>query len=198
MKTNLIIAVFLIVLNTAVSATDRENDDKGTVVKVEHNEKDIYNLFYAGNDCRNVSVKIVDEKGVVVFAENIKKYDTFSRPYNFSQLPEGRYTLVVTDKNGAITEAINHRHTAPVIVPSTLNYVNVSALVGKENKYKLTIVDAQDAQASIRIYNEENDLLYEVQESVASNFAKVYDLSNVRGQAVIEVSIDQVVTRFSL
>lgn len=187
MKTKVIIALFLIVLNLAVFATEKEGDAKGTLVKVEKVENSIFNLVYSGTDARNVSIKILNAKGNVVFTENIRKIDSFSRPYNFSQLPEGIYTLEISDKNGKITEQVDYR-VGSTVKPS-FNYINVSHMPNQADHYKLTIVNGDELVADVKILDTDNHVLYTSTENIDGNFAKLYDLSKVQGNVRFEISL---------
>lgn len=196
MKRQLITALFLTVLNFAALATERDNDDLHSVVRVENQIDHVYTLIYKGKECRKVTIKILDENQNIVFTEQIRKYGSFVRPYNFSGLQEGIYTMMVNDDSGVVTKQIYHRISPVAVLKSDLKYINFTKLSGADNKYKLTIVDFENDDVVVSIFDQQNHLLYEGTELLEDNFAKIYDLGDVDGVLTIEVDIEGEVSTF--
>src|SRR5690349_167346 len=63
----------------------------------------VYNLYYKAEDAGRVKVTIYNSTNQVVFTEAISHTSSFKRPYNFCELAEGEYTIIVEDKNGSKT-----------------------------------------------------------------------------------------------
>ena len=67
-----------------------------------------FRLLYKGAEQSDVKVLILNDENQIVFAEKIKNTDGFARPYNFSNLPEGHYSIQIKDNAGVRTETVNH------------------------------------------------------------------------------------------
>src|SRR5689334_12678949 len=64
----------------------------------------IVKLFYRGEQSGKVKVTIFNEKGDVIYREILANTEQFMRPYNFSSLPEGAYTIELRDDQGRRVE----------------------------------------------------------------------------------------------
>ncbi len=67
-----------------------------------------FKLFYKGAQQSDVKVLILNDENQIVYSEKIKNTDGFARPYNFSNLPEGHYSIQIKDNAGIRTETVNH------------------------------------------------------------------------------------------
>ena len=64
----------------------------------------VFNINYKMVEKGTVNISIYDKSNELVFTEVLIDVKSFVRPYNFSELPEGEYTIVVADKNGKQAE----------------------------------------------------------------------------------------------
>src|SRR5689334_15914649 len=92
-----ITALFLMIAVTFASASSLE---------ITPSSNAVYNVYYKGTEESAVKVTILNEKNRVVFTETIRSAG-FKRPYNFRELPEGQYTVVVSGKDGEQVQKIN-------------------------------------------------------------------------------------------
>jgi len=194
-RTTQIMAALLTVISSVAFATGDEKEvNKTSSVEVMLKEPKVFHLVYKSENADRVSIKIMNENNRVVFSESIKKYDAFTRPYNLSLLPEGIYTVEVTDQFGTTKRQIhNFKYT-----PSTVALPHIVKLDQIEDqKYKLTIVNQGVNAANISIYDAKNDLVYKGFENLDGNFAKLYNLSRVNAKTV-EVVVNGQVTSFEL
>lgn len=107
MKKILSVLVMLMVISSVAFARRMDNPVAAAGVAVMKNGS-TFKLFYKGAQHSDVKVSIVDARDHVVFSEVIKKVEGFMRPYNFSNLPEGNYTIEVSDKSGRYIEKISY------------------------------------------------------------------------------------------
>jgi hypothetical protein len=138
-------------------------------------------VFYRSLSPGKVKVTILDADGREVFSENFRKTDGFMRPYNFSDLQEGDYTIELEDGNGKETQKVSYRE------GKILKHVNVVKISNEDSKYLLTVANKSDETLQIRIYNGANDLVYSGTEELTGNFAKLYNVKNIFGQPTFEV-----------
>jgi len=147
----------------------------------ETSKANVYNIQYASTQKGKVEVSILDSQNVTVFSEVISNLSSFVRPYNFSSLPEGEYTIAIKDENGLHTEKINYTF------DKLINYTSVAALPNKENKYWVNIANNGRESVAVRILSEQGTILFEESVIVTGSYQMIYDLSKVKGKVTFEV-----------
>lgn len=135
---------------------------KGSVVK----------LFYRGEQTGKVKVTIFNAKGNVVFREVMQDTEHFMRPYNFSSLPYGDYTIELSDASGKRYQKVTHKRVSDRIA-------HLTRLGKGENKYMLAVPSRGKDVITVRIYDASDRMLLEEVQTIDGNFAKVYNLSAV-------------------
>lgn len=138
-------------------------------------------VFYKALKPGNVKVTIFDASGKEVFSESFKRTDGFMRPYNFSDLQEGDYTIALEDGNRKEMEKVSYRE------GKIQKFVNVVKIDGEDSRYLLTVANKSDETIQVRIYNGANDLVYSGTEQFNGDFAKLYNVKNVLGQPTFEI-----------
>ncbi|HEX6891636.1 MAG TPA: hypothetical protein VF141_13090, partial [Chryseolinea sp.] len=164
MKKTLSVLVVLMVISSVAFA--RRLDNPGTsssaaVVKIGSTFK----LYYKGAEQADVKVSIRDRGNHVVFSETLKNVDGFVRPYNFSKLPEGEYTIQVSDKFGNQIEKITYKQERDEALAHLLK------VAGSEAKYLLTVSNRGENGVTIKIYDGANNVIYNETEITSSDFA---------------------------
>ncbi|WP_185152597.1 hypothetical protein, partial [Fulvivirga aurantia] len=145
-----------------------------------------FNLVYKGSNTHRVAIRIVDANNRTVFVETIKKHDAFARPYNFSNLPEGVYTVEVTDANGTTIAQIENFETIEgktIAYPTLVKFDNIEL-----DKYRLTIVNDGYKRADINVYDNNENLIFNTTEDINGSYSKLYNLKRVNA-AKIEVIV---------
>ncbi len=145
---------------------------KGAVVK----------LFYRGEQSGKVKVTIYNEKGTVVYKEVMTNTDQFMRPYNFSPLPPGEYVIQLSDEQGTRTQKVIHTKANHKLL------AHLRRVTPGENTYMLAVPNQGNDELTVKIYGNDNILLYNETEVVQGNFAKLYNLDQVSGQPVFEIA----------
>jgi hypothetical protein len=174
--------LFLLVLVIAVdSASANGIDPKSPVGVSVIKAGTTFKVFYQGAQSGTVKVFISNVKGEIVFAETMRRTENFMRPYNFSSLPAGEYTITVIDEDGKRSHKITH---------SIERNERVASLsrVRDGGKYLLTVPNVGQEALTIRIFDESNGLLYSNTEVIEGNFAKLYNLLYVSGAITFEIS----------
>ncbi len=134
----------------------------------------VFNIRYQGTEVGNVRVSIFSEKNYEIFSEVFFNVSTFVRPYNFSELNAGEYTVIVTDKYGKQVEKINYSQN------QVSSSVTVSEVANKENKYLLNVTNNGTENIYVRILAEDGTTLHEQSVEVTGNFSLIYDLNKVK------------------
>lgn len=134
----------------------------------------VYTVYYKTAESGKVKISIVNANDKLVFSEVLNNVASFSRPYNFSQLEEGQYTIILEDKNGRQVEKVNY----------TMNKINsivkVTRLQNDADKFVLSVVNNGSENVMVRIYSADNTILHEQRVNVTGNFALMYNLSQAK------------------
>jgi hypothetical protein len=139
-------------------------------------------LFYRGEQSGKVKVTIYNKRGVVVFKETLENTQDFMRPYNFSSLPSGSYTIELCDEQGKRFQKVIHSSAQGKRV------AHLTRLHKGENTYVLAVPNKGDDKLTVKIYDQRNSILYEETQVIEGNFAKVYNLNKVGGQHIFEIT----------
>ena len=174
--------LFLLVLVIAVGSVSANGIDPKSPVGVSVIKAGTtFKVFYQGAQSGTVKVSIANGKGDIVFSETMRKIENFMRPYNFSSLPAGEYTITIVDGNGKRSHNITHS------VQSNERAASLSRL-RDGGKYLLTVPNVGQEALTVKIFDASNGLLYSNTEVIDGNFAKLYNLLHVSGAITFEIS----------
>lgn len=187
MKKTLSILLLLTVISSVVFANRIDNSGTATGAVVVK-EGAIFKLYYWPVEQMDVKISIYDATDKIVFSEVLKKAEGFVRPYNFSNLPEGNYTIEIVDNSGRHTESVTYRKN------------NITALahlikIPDSEKYVLAVPNKDPGELTVRILDPSDNVIYDQKESVVGDFAKVYNLEEFSGNFVFEVTDGQGIHR---
>jgi hypothetical protein len=133
----------------------------------------VYSVYYRTDVAGEVKVSILNSDKKVVFSEVLSGVASFKRPYNFSQLPHGEYTIVIEDKNGKQFEQVNY----------TLNkiesFIRVSKVANSSDKYVLNVSSTGSEDVYVKIMNG-STVLHEQKILVNKSIGLVYNLSQLK------------------
>ncbi len=183
MKKNISLLFVLTVISSAVFAYPVNDPNTTTGVAVVK-EGAIVKLYYQPVEQMDVKISIHDATDQIVFSEIVKKADGFVRPYNFSKLPEGDYTIEIVDKNGKQIESVTHGES------KAEKLAHLTKIPGSE-KYVLSVSNKDSGIMTVRIFDSSNNVIYDHQELAAGDFAKVYNLEKFSGRFVFEITDGQ-------
>lgn len=181
MKKFLTILVVLTAVAGAVNANEIDNPKAKRGMAVMKTGS-VVKLFYKGSVSGDVKVSIYNEKGDKVFKETIRGIENFMRPYNFSSLAEGEYTIELEGADGRQLEKVNYTK------GKIEKLMNLMHLKGTENKYVLTVASRVNDTLQVNIYDGSNNLVYSGPETIQGDFAKIYNLDKVGDQFRFEVT----------
>lgn len=143
-----------------------------------------FKLYYNGSQQKDVSVSIRDASDRIVFKEVIQEVGGFVRPYNFSHLTEGDYTIEIKDNNGLRTEKIRYEKN------DETKFANIFKVNGSERKYLLMISNRASSSFMINILDGSDNIIYSQMEEINGDFAKVYNLEKYFGKVRFEITDD--------
>jgi len=179
MKKNLLMAVGVL-LCTGVFAGGINDPITGLAI-VNKAGTSTYKVFYKNGEFNDVKISIIDSKNKTVFSEKISNVKGFVRPYNFSELGEGEYTVQIEDN-----ESVRKEHVSYHSEKST-NLFNVIKLA-ESNKYLVTSPSKGDAVVTVKIFNQGGEVLYNESAKLSESFARVYKLEKISGDITFEIT----------
>ncbi|MDN4164473.1 hypothetical protein QWY31_03115 [Cytophagales bacterium LB-30] len=173
--------VSLIALFIALGSVAYANSGSNSLVKVIADENNgIYKVAYRSNEVSRVSVAIYNSNNERVFNETLMM-NAFVRPYNLSSMGEGEYTIEISDKNGKTVEKVNYKRAR------IQSMVQVSKVAKFQGKYLLRITNTANEFVTVRIFNQNEEMIHENSFRVTGDFATVYNLEQVEGNLTFEV-----------
>lgn len=146
----------------------------------------VYKVHYKTKETGNVRITIYSSDRHIMFTEVLSNVGSFIRPYNFSALEEGAYTIELKDRNGKQLETVNYTK------EKVTSLIRVTEMADGANKYKLNITNNGTEEVRVSIY-ENYTLLYQETITVTGNHGTIYNLSKLK-LATDAVVVFEVVT----
>lgn len=188
MKKTLSILAAITIFSTALFANNIDKPNAATGMAIMKNGTTV-KLFYKGTKQTDVKVSIYNAANTLVYSETIKNVDGFVRPYNFTNLEEGEYSIELLGENGRQVERVIYK------LGKVEKLANVMHVTGEPNKYILSVANKGQDVLTIRIYGDKGVLLYSQTQNVNGDFAQVYNLDKYKGGLTFEVSDSKGVTK---
>jgi hypothetical protein len=163
------LALTLSVVATGAFATANES----SMSVVAGANAGIFKVVYKSASANRVEVTIRNSNNESVFSETLNKMTAFVRPYNFSELPEGEYTIELTDSQGKKVEKVNYS------LGAVKSLVRVTKLNNDPSKFMVTVGNQGENEITVAIYSESGDLLHNGKFEVEGDFAVVFNLKKV-------------------
>ena len=172
----LMIMAFLVAAINPLMAM--EDNSLETLVSVKNLEQGKVQLTYLGKSPEKVHVQIYDEKNKKVFKETINSQKGIKKPYNISSLPYGEYVFEVRVADEITKHKVSHE------APAYPGNVILQAASFDEGKFKMMVMGPEFIDVKVRIYNENNELLYQHNIRQQNNWGKVFNLEDTNVQSV--------------
>lgn len=181
MKTQVMCIAAFMVIVASVAAVGKDEPRAGmAVVPVKGSE--VFKVIYRGESASKVKLNVLNASSDIVFTETFNNMDGFIRPLNFSGLQFGEYTIEVTDAQGTRVERINYQ---PMKAERA---VHVSKLVNDEGSFLLSVAKNNGQSITVKIFDNDSNLLYTGSRSDSGDFAQLFTLKDVDGGVTFEIS----------
>lgn len=159
---------------TLVSASGTADPTATSAVSVTRAQgTSVFRLYYKSPRPTDVNVSIRDSRGSLLFTDRLRNTEGFVRPYNFSELPEGDYTLILEDYAGKQVQQIKY---ASGRIEKHIHVIKMD----EPDKYLLTVLTEAKDRINIRIFDSSDQVLYEKSHEVDAQFATVFHLKDVK------------------
>lgn len=177
-----ILTVASVLFSTVVFAggTDENPSSSASGVAVLKNSNSTFTVLYKSARTSDVKVAIHNTAGELVYSEKVKNASGFARPYNFASLPDGDYTISVSDSEGKKVERVALQS------GTVTKLVNVKK-IGVEGKYLLTAAGKGSESIRVSIFDGQQNLLYTESRVISGDFAQVYNVAKVKGSLSFEI-----------
>jgi hypothetical protein len=173
MKKMMLVLLMLVTVSCGVSLAF----SGGRVAVVRNGE--IFKVIYKSNDISKVKVTISDSEGGKIFSEELISTNGFIRPYNFSELPKGDYTVCVIDKVGEKTEKVCFRNEPWA--------AHIAAVKGDRKKVIVAVPRRSAKDFSILIFDKNEELVYNETPQAEQEYAKVFNLKSLEDGATLHL-----------
>ncbi len=160
----------------AISPVDSTENRVGIIPKGDN----VYSLIYKASEAGKVKVSIYNSQGNVIYSEIHHQVNGFARPYNFKELPYGKYTIQTVDGKGSSECLVNHQKAYSQLT------VRIMKVPNQDNKY-LVMASGTNENIQLNIYDAVNQLIYNESIRMAGNFGQLYSLPNIKGGCAFEV-----------
>jgi hypothetical protein len=158
--------------------------DKELKVQVLAKADQTFKVIYEAEEKAAVAVTIYDANKQRIFSDIITNTDGFSKPYNFSNLPEGKYTFEIESNGVKSTEIVSNlkKESRPAMKAFVIP-------LKESGKFQLMVMSNNMSPVTISILDSDNKVLHKESVDSPETFGKVYDLSDIEdGEARFVVS----------
>ena len=166
----------LLIASNPLLANDENSLE--TLVSVKNLEPGKIQLAYYGKTPEKVHVQIYDQENKQVFKETINSKKGIKKPYNLRQLPYGEYKIEVRVAEEITVHKVKHE------APKFPGRVKLQAAAFGDNKIKMLVMGPNYKEFKLRLYDDNNELLYQYDISQKDNFGRVFNLEGSKAKTV--------------
>lgn len=159
-----------VLVSTLALASEPGEGSASTGLAVVRKNATTFNLFYKSESAAKVKVSITDASGKEVMSEWVNSTVGFIRPYNFSGMNAGEYTITV--KEGDITRSEKFTFGEDKVARAA-NVVKIGA-----NKFMLAVQGSQTSgKINVKIYDGAA-LIHKGSLTISGDFAQVFSIKD--------------------
>ena len=151
-------------------------------VKVSKDSSSVFKVYYSGSDSKKVRVNIYNENNEEVFSEIINNKNGFVRPYNLSDMPAGNYKFEIVDNEDARSYEFTYGN-----MPTSNNELYAFVNQFSENRFFLGLADKNEGEYTIKIYDANNNEVYNSTELVKKQFSQLFSLETASSEITFKI-----------
>lgn len=172
-----LILSFIVALTVGAAMANDPTSKTGTAL-IKNGS--VVKLFYKGTTQATVKVSILNERGALVFTETVRNTDGFSRPYNFSDLQYGAYTVEV---DNGVSRNIEH------VDYSTQGIVKFATVIKlkDENRYMLLVPNKSSEKLHITVLDSEGNKVHSSVRRLSGDFGTILNVEELNGPFTVLV-----------
>ncbi|MEJ7646346.1 MAG: hypothetical protein WKF87_17245 [Chryseolinea sp.] len=174
MKTKSLYLAALLFVGATIVAPGKELPEANAMTVVAVKGSNVVKVIYKGTTNGKLRLNIYNGSAQIVYSEIRNSKEGFILPLNFSGLAAGEYTVEVIDASGARSEKISYQPAG------SLSNVHIAKLA-ESGKFLLSVANDSHEDITVKIYDQENNLVHTSSKQVDGDFAQVFSIKNFTG-----------------
>lgn len=171
LKFSLVLVVALITMNVHAGTVDFT-----LVVKKEQGKM----VTFALNKMNNVDLSIYDANDKLIHSEKVDSQKIINRTYDLKALPDGTYFLQVESELKISRYEISVAGATATLSENAISEIYKPVFVNKKGLILLSILNLDKSPVNIKIYNDEENEVYNSAVLLDQNITKVFDVKNIK------------------
>ncbi len=167
----------LLVLTSNLLFANVENPPEA-LVSVKILEPGKMQLAYYGKSPEKLMVNIYNEDNQRIFNETIQSENGIKKPYNLKELPYGEYKVKVRVDGKVSMHKVMHE------APKFPGKVKMVATACEQGKIKMLLMSPYYKNFRLRIYDEDNELLFQQDIRQKNNYGRVFNFEEHKTKSV--------------
>lgn len=180
-KFGLMLGVTLLTMNVHAGSVDFSLD-----VKNEQGKK----VTFAINKINNMNLSIYDADEKLIHSENVNSKKELNRTYDLNALPEGTYFLEAETDSKISRYKISVAGATASLATGAISEVYKPTFYNKNGLVWVNLLNPDGSPVTIKIYDNENNEVYDSALLVGQNVTKVFDINNFQNEVYTIVVTD--------
>ena len=175
------LVVTLLTMNVHAGTVDFTLD-----VKKEQGKK----VTFALNNSDKMDLSIYDAEGKMIHTENVNSKKVVNRTYDLNAFPEGTYILEAESDSKISRYAISIVGETASLSSDVVSEVYKPSFIYRNGLVWVNILNLDESPVSIKIYDNQNDEVYDSNSITDQNVTKVFDINNILNETYTFVVTD--------
>lgn len=174
-----------------VAALTTMNGHAGTVDftgDVKNEQRRMVTFAINTIDKLNLSIYDADEK--LIHSEIVNSKKDFNRKYDLNALPEGTYFLQAESDSKISTYEISVVGATASLSADAISEIYKPTFYNKDGLVWVSLLNPDESAVTIKIYDNENNEVYDSGLLLGKNVTKIFDVSNFQNDAYTIVVTD--------
>lgn len=172
-KFSLVLVVALLTMNVQASDIDFSLGVKKEKGKV---------ITFVFSETNKLDLSIYDAEGKMIHTENVDSQTFINRTYDLNALPEGIYYLVAESEFKISKYKISVVGTTARLFETPISEEFKPVFIEKDGLLKLSFLNLEKSPTFVKIYDKEDDLVYDSGKLMDQNIAKIFDIYNIQNE----------------
>ncbi len=132
---------------------------------------------------------LLNQRGEILYKENIVSTDAFQRSLNLTELPDGTYEIRIEDEYKTVTTFLSKSKGRVIQSNANKNIAFKPQIMLKDTQLNVSLLAVNDEELAISILDEEQNIISEKKLSGGINLGQSYDLSKLNsGYYTVQLS----------
>jgi len=180
-KFGMMLGVTLLTMNVHAGTVDFALD-----VKKEQGKK----VTFAINKMNKMDLSIYDANDKLIHSESVNSKKNMNRTYDLNALPEGTYFLEAESDSKISRYEISVVGATASLATGAVSEVYKPVFTFKNGLVWVNILNLDGSPVNIKIYDKEDNEVYDSASLTGQNVTKVFDVNNIQNEAYTFVVTD--------